>query len=50
MHEREYKIIKQDLVRLAILNAIYLAAVLTLYFTNQKSHYLENWFSQILRF
>ncbi len=38
----EYRTIKHDLIRLVILNAIVLAAVLAVYYTNQQSHYLDN--------
>jgi len=47
-HEAEYKIIKHDLIRIIALNAIYLIAILALYFTNQKTQYLDrilgHWF------
>ena len=46
----EYKIIRWDLLRVLIVNIIFLAAVLTLYYTNQNSGYLESWFSNILHF
>lgn len=49
-HESEYGIIKHDLIKVLILNAVYLAGVLALYFTNQKTHYLEAWFSKLLHF
>lgn len=49
-HEREYKIIKSDLLRLLALNAVYLTGMLLLYFTNQKSHFLDKWLSSILPF
>jgi len=50
MHEREYKTIKSDLIRLGILNAIYLAALLALYFANQKSHFLDQWMASLFKF
>lgn len=50
MHGAEYTIIKHDLIKVVILNLIYLAGVLVLYFTDQKTHYLEHWFSKILHF
>lgn len=50
MHSGEYKVIKHDLIRVLVLNLIYLAAVLVLYYTNLRSHYLEAWFSRILHF
>jgi hypothetical protein len=46
----EFNIIKHDLFRVVILNAIYLAGVLTLYFTNTKSHYLEKFLGHLLHF
>lgn len=38
----EYRIIGQDLARVLVLNVMYLAAILVVYFTNQRSHYLEH--------
>lgn len=49
-HAREYKVIKTDLLRLLILNVLYLGGILLLYFTNQQSHYLDRWFSAIFAF
>lgn len=43
----EYKIIGHDLSRVLILNAVYLAGLLVIYYTNQSSHYLEHFFSRI---
>ena len=49
-HEAEYAIIRKDLTRVVILNVIYLGAILTLYFTDQKTQYLEHFFTKILHF
>lgn len=49
-HESEYRIIKFDLIKVIILNAVYLAVILFLYFSNQKSHFLDNWFAKVLHF
>ena len=49
-HEVEYRIIKFDLVKVVILNAVYLAVILFLYFGNQKSHFVDHWFARILKF
>jgi len=49
-HAAEYRIIKFDLVKVVILNAIYLAIILSLYFGNLHSHFLDNWFARILHF
>lgn len=46
----EYKIIKKDLIRVAILNIVFLAIVLTVYYTNQDSQYLSKWFSNLVHF
>lgn len=50
VHTQEYSIIKHDLVRVVVLNLVYLAALLALFYSNSRSHYLEAWFSKILHF
>lgn len=49
-HEAEYKIIKFDLIKVLILNLFYLVVLLGLFYGNQSSHFLDNWFAKILRF
>lgn len=49
-HGAEYRIIKHDLIKVLILNVIYLAAIITLYITNSKAHYLQQWFGGWLHF
>jgi len=49
-HAAEYKIIAHDLVKVIILNSIYLAAVLALFYAERSSHILERWAQQILHF
>lgn len=49
-HAAEYRIIKFDLVKVVILNFVYLAVILSLYFSNQHSHFLDNWFAKVLHF
>jgi hypothetical protein len=49
-HTAEYRIIKHDLVKVVVLNSIYLAAVLAIYYSNLRAGYLEHWFSKILHF
>jgi hypothetical protein len=49
-HEAEYRIIKFDLVKVIILNIIYLALILGLYYSNRQSGFLENWFAKVLHF
>jgi hypothetical protein len=50
LHVAEYKIIKHDLLKVLILNIVYLAGVLALYYSNAKTHYLERLFEKFLRF
>jgi hypothetical protein len=50
VHSVEYGIIKKDLIKVLFLNLVYLAAVLALYYTNLKTHYLDNWFAKIFHF
>lgn len=49
-HAAEYKIIKGDLLKVLIVNAIFLAGVLTLYFTNLNTRYLESMFDKFIKF
>ena len=49
-HAAEYRIIRHDLVRVLVLNALYLIGILALFYTNAQSHYLERWFSRLLHF
>ncbi len=49
-HSEEYGIIKHDLLRVIILNVIYLAGVLALYFSEQKTHALSKFFEKLLNF
>ena len=49
-HAQEYQVIKHDLIKVVILNSVFLAGVLALYYTNLNSHYLERWFGQVLKF
>lgn len=44
----EYRVIGHDLVRVLLLNILYLAAILAVYYTNHSAHYLENAFAKIL--
>ena len=44
----EHVIIKHDLFKVIVLNVIYLAGLLVLFYFNQKSHFLEAWFSKLM--
>lgn len=46
----EHKIIKHDLIRVVILNAIYLAAILIVFYLNSKHNFLEQGFSKLFHF
>jgi hypothetical protein len=46
----EYRIIKHDLIRVVVINVVFLVAVLAVYYTNLQSHYLERWFQQVFKF
>lgn len=50
LNPEEYQIVRHDLVRVIILNIIYLVGVLALYYTNSQSHFLEKWFGGLLNF
>lgn len=49
-HAAEYRIIKHDLIKVIVLNVLYLAAVLALYYSNKQSGFLETWFSRVFKF
>jgi hypothetical protein len=43
----EYRIIRHDLLRVLIVNVIFLAGVLALYYSNLNSRYLDRWFEKL---
>lgn len=45
--DSEYRVIGKDLVRVIILNVVYLIGLLAVYYTNQQQHYLEHAFSRL---
>jgi len=47
--EEEYKIISKDLHLVLWLNLSYLVAILAIYFTDQRYHYLMKIFSKFLK-
>lgn len=49
-HAAEYRSIRSDLVRVFVLNAVYLALVLLLYFYERRTGALAAWFSARLQF
>ena len=50
LHTAEYRVIRHDLWKVLYLNLVYLAALLALYFTDQRSQYLEHWFNKLFHF
>ena len=46
----EFTVIKRDLWQVLVLNVVYLAAVLAVYLTNNRSHYLERVFGKLFGF
>ncbi len=49
-HAAEYRIIKFDLIKVAVLNAVYLVVILALYYSNRNSGFLDKWFAKLLHF
>ncbi|HYF05253.1 MAG TPA: hypothetical protein VEA59_03705 [Patescibacteria group bacterium] len=48
MHAGEYRTIKHDLIKILILNACYLAALLFLYYSNQHTALLERFIAKYI--
>lgn len=48
--EAEQKVIKHDMIRVIMLNALYLAILLGVFYTNKNTHYLENFFGKLFHF
>lgn len=46
-HAEEYRLIRNDLIRVAIVNGIFLAAVLALYYVNRTNPFLETWYNKL---
>jgi hypothetical protein len=46
----EYTVIKHDLIRVVVFNAVILAALLAVYYTNLHSQYLERWAAKLFHF
>jgi len=49
-HEAEYAIIRKDLLKVLILNAVYLVLILGLYFADRRSQFVEHWLAKVLHF
>lgn len=46
-HKSEYDDIHKDLIKVAIVNGLLLAGILTMYFVNKQNGFLDAWFNQI---
>ena len=49
-HGAEYRIIKFALIKVIILNVVYLAVIIGLYMANRQSGFLDKWFAKLLHF
>ncbi len=47
-HQAEYRAISSDLIRVAIINGFFLAAVLAIYFIDRGNPFLKDWFARVL--
>lgn len=47
-HVAEYQVIRHDLIKVILLNVVYLALVLGLYLSNQQSRFLERWLGSMI--
>lgn len=45
--DSEYNVISKDLIRVVILNVVYLVGLLAVYYTNEQQHYLERVFARL---
>lgn len=46
-HAEEYRMVRSDLIRVAVVNGLFLVAVLALYYANRSNPFLEAWYSRI---
>ena len=46
----EYAIIRKDLRRVLFLNLLYLVIILAIFFTNEKTQYLQHFFGKLFHF
>lgn len=44
----EHLVIKHDLWKVLVLNLVYLAGLLALFFANQRNHFLDAWFARLM--
>ncbi len=46
-HAEEYRMIRHDLIRVVVVNGLFLVAVLALYYANRSHPFLESWYQKL---
>lgn len=46
-HAEEYRMIRSDLIRVVVVNGLFLVAVLALYYVNRSNPFLEAWYNKL---
>ncbi len=46
-HADEYRMIRHDLIRVVVVNGLFLVAVLALYYANRSNPFLEAWYQKL---
>ncbi|QQS22881.1 hypothetical protein IPM19_04660 [bacterium] len=46
-HAEEYRTVRHDLIRVALVNGVFLAAVLALYYANKSNPFLTSWYEKL---
>ncbi len=46
-HKQEYKDISSDLIKVLVVNGLFLVGVLILYYINKSNPFLENWYNAL---
>jgi len=50
LENAEHRLIKKDLIKVVLLNVFFLALIVGLYFYNEQSNFLDNWFRNAFYF
>lgn len=48
MHDKEYQLVRTDLLRVLAVNVLFLAGVLVIYFINRSNPFLHAWYDKVL--
>lgn len=46
----EFNFVKRDLIKVVVLNVVFLAILLAVYYGNHRHPFLENWLGRFVRF